>query len=158
MLLVLYFHSVVSVASMTCSPACQNGGTCYRSSSHSHSYCDCPSGYNGSYCQNEGVYIHTTSMQEAIDPQIIQCDSHWSAVCTPGCQNGGKCYSTFSYTYCTCPRGYSGSYCQNRGIATYVHIPRNTHAAVDPYYKTYVHKWRHDDGRTLFGVEPDNPI
>ena len=36
-----------------CSPACRNGGTCRGSTSP---YCDCPSGYKGSYCQKSGMH------------------------------------------------------------------------------------------------------
>ena len=48
-----------------CSPACQNGGRCQRSSSNA--YCDCPSGYTGSYCQNRG----NTCNQTAGGPESI---------------------------------------------------------------------------------------
>ena len=43
----LMIHTAGTVAE-TCTPACENGGVC------SSGYCDCPSGYWGSYCQNYG--------------------------------------------------------------------------------------------------------
>ena len=36
--------------------------------------------------------------------------------CTPACQNGGTCHHSTYSSYCHCPSGYSGSYCQNRGM------------------------------------------
>ena len=50
-----------------CSPACQNGGTCHRSSSDA--YCDCPSGYTGSYCQNRGM--HCCTHNHAAKKQLV---------------------------------------------------------------------------------------
>ena len=46
-----------------CSPACQNRGTCNRSPWSA--YCDCPSGYTGSYCQTRGMHCctHTAHTQ-----------------------------------------------------------------------------------------------
>ena len=35
-----------------CSPACENGGTCMNS------YCECPSGYTGDYCQKRVAYYN----------------------------------------------------------------------------------------------------
>ena len=41
-----------------CYRSCRNGGTCRGY--YPSAYCDCPSGYTGSYCQNEGIlYTHT---------------------------------------------------------------------------------------------------
>ena len=41
----------VCLTSAACSPACQNGGTCHGSGIP---FCDCPSGYTGSHCQERG--------------------------------------------------------------------------------------------------------
>ena len=45
-----FWHAV------TCTPACQNGGTCHVNSSSAH--CDCPSGHTGSYCQYSGMWMN----------------------------------------------------------------------------------------------------
>ena len=53
------------------------------------------------------------------------------AACSPACQNGGTCHGSSYSAYCTCPSGYQGSYCQNRGA----HIQEHAcmHAALDPW-------------------------
>ena len=47
--------------------------------------------------------------------------------CTPACQNGGVCNGSSSSPNCVCPSGYSGSYCQDRGIC--MHTTRDLHAS-----------------------------
>ena len=42
--------------------------------------------------------------------------------CIPTCQNGGTCHVTSSSAHCYCQSGYTGSYCQNRGIYIYIYI------------------------------------
>ena len=120
----MYIHVSTCILAVTCTPACQNGGTCHRSSSNA--YCDCPSGYTGDYCQNEGIYAHairSIPLQASLTLYIhtyIHCDSHHFAVtCTPACQNGGTCRGNSSYTYCDCPKNYTGPHCENRGTATH---------------------------------------
>ena len=58
---------------VTCSPTCQNGGTCHISSSSAH--CDCPSGYTGSYCQNRGMHIITRHNPRTaeVHEQMLKC-------------------------------------------------------------------------------------
>ena len=46
---------------------------------------------------------------------------------TPACQNGGFCSSSSSSPSCVCPSGYSGSYCQYRGMHMYT--TRDLHAS-----------------------------
>ena len=41
---------------VTCTRACQNGGTCHTNSFSAH--CVCSSGFSGSYCQYRGGYEH----------------------------------------------------------------------------------------------------
>ena len=38
------------------------------------------------------------------------------ADCSPACQNGGTCNRSPWSAYCRCPSGYTGSYCQTRGM------------------------------------------
>ena len=112
-----YLHVV------TCTPACLNGGTCYKLSSYA--YCHCPSGYSGSYCQNRGAHDRDMHMcmHAAIHGPFIHCNIimflHLRILavtsCTPACRNGGTCRGSSYYAYCHCPSGYSGSYCQYRG-------------------------------------------
>ena len=40
------------------------------------------------------------------------------AVCSPACRNGGTCHISSNSATCICPSGYSGSYCQKRGMCT----------------------------------------
>ena len=40
------------------------------------------------------------------------------AVCSPACRNGGICLISSNSATCICPSGYSGSYCQKRGMCT----------------------------------------
>ena len=49
-----------------------------------------------------------------------------SAACSPTCQNGGTCRVSSSNASCICPSGYSGSYCQKKGIDA----TQNMHARV----------------------------
>ena len=42
-----------------------------------------------------------------------------AVTCTPACQNGGACRGNSSYTYCDCPKKYTGPHCENRGTATH---------------------------------------
>ena len=44
------------------------------------------------------------------------CSFTFAVTCTPACQNGGFCNSSSSSPSCVCPSGYSGAYCQERGI------------------------------------------
>ena len=44
---------------------------------------------------------------------------HFAVTCTPACQNGGACRGNSSYTYCDCPKKYTGPHCENRGTATH---------------------------------------
>ena len=53
------------------------------------------------------------------------------AACSPACQNGGICRSSYYFAYCVCPRVYRGSYCQNRGAHNQEHACM--HAAICPW-------------------------
>lgn len=51
----------------------------------------------------------------------------FAVTCTPACQNGGFCNSSSSSPSCYCPSGFTGSFCQERGIC--VHATRDLHAS-----------------------------
>ena len=53
-------------AEETCSPTCKNGGVC------SSGFCNCTSGYRGSYCQYGGmIYVNAQCIN------IMQIIQHW---------------------------------------------------------------------------------
>ena len=71
----------VSSFLVTCSPACQNGGYCYGSSSSP--VCHCPSGYNGSYCQSEGIInTHTTRSSHATSNSSVNFMLRFTSACS----------------------------------------------------------------------------
>ena len=64
-----------------CSPACQNGGICRSSSSNA--YCNCPSGYTGDYCQNEGIYAHairSIPLQASLIQSLTFCSDLYTSL------------------------------------------------------------------------------
>lgn len=75
--------SGLTCASVTCSPACENGGSCVVSGSSG--VCDCSVGWQGPTCSTAIV----------------------AGTC-PNCGTG-VCMANFT---CSCPMGYSGSSCQ----------------------------------------------
>ena len=57
----------------------------------------------------------------------------FAVTCTPACQNVGTCHGNSSYTYCDCPKNYTGPHCENRGTATHNQTaggPGNIHVVV----------------------------
>ena len=77
----IYVHSYVCFLFADCSPACQNRGTCHRSSSNA--YCDCPSGYTGDYCQNEGIYAHSIRsipLQASLIQSLTSCSDLYTSL------------------------------------------------------------------------------
>ena len=105
----------------TCSLTCQNGGTCYFISDTEFARCHCRIGYTGRYCQQQGskqsyILCITSKVRE-----FKSCFAHACLVtavimtCSPFCMNGGTCRTNSSNTFCECPSGYTGSYCQKRG-------------------------------------------
>ena len=58
---------------------------------------------------------------------VHPCSFTFAVTCTPACQNGGVCNSSSSSPNCVCPGGYSGSYCQDKGICMYT--TRDLHAS-----------------------------
>ncbi len=69
---------------------CLNGGIC------DHGKCSCPTGYQGSRCEEIIVNVSTPPTTQ-IDP----CKNIF-------CKNGGVCKSGI----CQCPTGYYGTYCE----------------------------------------------
>lgn len=106
------------------SDPCENGGVC-KYHHNSTLYCDCPSNFNGTYCENY------------IDPcQFVTCLNHGSCIdddgvaeceCSAGfggencdqrldgCQNdfcaSGICLSNNNGYFCDCPPGTMGKRC-----------------------------------------------
>ena len=122
-------YSIFFVVLLSCRPPCRNRGTCYISL-HSLPYCKCPSGYRGLYCQYRGNYStqpQTNAWKELVHQNMHMVVSYIFPDCTPACQNGGTCQSSTSDAYCNCRSGYTGSYCQYRGV--HAHLK---HAAIGP--------------------------
>lgn len=88
-----------SVGNSSCQGLCLNGGRCEDSVSGSH--CLCVPGFSGKHCQT--------------GPS--PCDS------TP-CQHGGQCVDKEGRAeLCSCPMGYSGTYCEVRLHSQIHHLP-----------------------------------
>ncbi|XP_035671967.1 fibropellin-1-like [Branchiostoma floridae] len=76
-----------------CEPnMCQNGGNCTSCFNGSSTFCDCPDGFEGEFCQIN----------------IDDCAS------TP-CQHGGTCKDQVSSYSCLCATGYGGENCELAG-------------------------------------------
>ena len=60
--------------------------------------------------------VHAAGLRVAVELSILMYTVCFIfAACSPACQNGGICRSSYYFAYCVCPRVYRGSYCQNRG-------------------------------------------
>ena len=105
-----------SYFTVKCTPACENGGIC--SGSSFKSYCDCPSGYWGSYCQFRGIcsFANVRPKQKLMNIMwhLLYLFLMFTVSCIPSCQNGGTCEATSSSPRCKCRTEYTGSYCQKR--------------------------------------------
>ena len=60
------------------------------------------------------------------------------ADCSPACQNGGTCNHSSSNVHCDCPRGYTGDYCQYRGIHCCTHHEQHR-SMMNCTYTTVIH-------------------
>ncbi|XP_038047522.1 adhesion G-protein coupled receptor G7-like [Patiria miniata] len=131
-----------NVSSSPCSSSpCQNGGTCYTSSSGDQFYCNCPEGFQGTTCEtyvlsnpclhspclNGGSCYNGSSGDRffCVCPegfQGIRCETVSSYPCLPSpCQNGGTCYTNSSgdQIYCNCPEGFQGITCETYACNCY---------------------------------------
>ncbi|KAL2103627.1 hypothetical protein ACEWY4_000495 [Coilia grayii] len=70
---------------------CSNGAQCDTNPINGKAHCDCPSGYRGTYCNED----------------IDEC----SLGANP-CEQRGKCINTFGSFSCQCPHGSMGSRCE----------------------------------------------
>lgn len=79
---------------------CQNGGRC---KDPSNEYCDCPSGFVGTYCETRSS--HSSPTEKTV---YAPCD-------VQPCQRNGTCRPLRNGIYkCDCPLGTGGFNCQNR--------------------------------------------
>ncbi|XP_077302363.1 basement membrane-specific heparan sulfate proteoglycan core protein-like [Arctopsyche grandis] len=79
---------------------CQNGGRC---NDPSDEYCECPSGFEGTYCETRSSHSSPTDTSS-----YAPCD-------VQPCQRNGTCRPLRNGIYkCDCPLGTGGFNCQNR--------------------------------------------
>ncbi|KFD70664.1 hypothetical protein M514_13620 [Trichuris suis] len=115
---------------------CQNGGTCTRDlrpGSEENSYCDCPYGFFGRYCQfkkgecennlcaNGSTCIPGTDMYKCACPKGIGGRFCRKVLpdCELECTNGGTCSKSDNVTKCVCQKGFTGDRCEIEMDACY---------------------------------------
>lgn len=85
-----------------CDLPCANNGRCVGPNT-----CQCPSDYTGPQCLSREYLQHIRlllHLQRHGLPRLL-----FSALCTPACQNGGRCVDV---NKCTCVGGWKGARCQ----------------------------------------------
>uniref|UniRef100_A0A3Q3DLT2 EGF-like domain-containing protein n=1 Tax=Hippocampus comes TaxID=109280 RepID=A0A3Q3DLT2_HIPCM len=104
-----------------CELPCANGGRCVGPDT-----CQCPSDYTGSQCLLRESPSSTT-LHGQLHPAahcffsnnaVLVC--FFIALCTPACQNGGRCVDV---NKCTCVGGWQGARCQiGKILPSFVHV------------------------------------
>ncbi|CAL1532254.1 unnamed protein product [Lymnaea stagnalis] len=126
---------------ITCSPSCQNGGTCVLNPATNTNICQCEFGFIGTACeifnlcapincQNGGVCSIVdgqgmcTCPLGTSGPQCATVDPNFNPCQTSGitCLNGGQCVARNGVATCLCASPYIGSYCEQTGTV----IPPDT--------------------------------
>ena len=118
---------------------CQNGAICSESGTNSSVMpaeynCECPSGYNGTNCEEDinecevnpcqnGAMCSESGTNSSVELGEYTCDclpgyngtncEEIINVCDPDpCQNGATCTQDIGEFTCDCLSGYNGTYCQ----------------------------------------------
>ena len=127
---------LTSFIDASCSPACQDGVSCFRTSSFGY-YCVCPSGYQGSYCQTRGVHNQEHAcMHTAIGPRSVctLCISYLQLV-DPPVGMEGHALVHLPMLPVSVPVGTRGPTAR-----TEVHTIKNIHACIQQLvHEAYVH-------------------
>ena len=100
-------HHVTSITlfwrypAAVCSNECLNGGMCIAPN-----YCSCSPQWKGIICeQRKQLPLVFIRMHSPCMHNFYAC----TAVCNPGCENGGRCEEP---GVCTCPIGWTGRSCE----------------------------------------------
>jgi hypothetical protein len=99
---------------------CENGAQCQQDLNTADCYkCMCPAGFTGKVCETPIAILRMHHFCLSRSEQSIICFIYFLAVgCSPGCQNNGFCNNNV----CICPTGYSGTFCEIRGMYISIHF------------------------------------
>lgn len=69
------------------------------------------------HCNNCKLQIHV-SFNGIYERFCIWCFIFSAAVCTPACQNNGRCSARDGRPICVCPENFAGDYCETRKFSS----------------------------------------